>query len=119
MLNLDHLYNNKYKFTLKEAHHFYNASLKDVYFSDKYFECVGGFCTIKAGYSWDGCTVVKDYKETYFASLEHDCLYQYGKKLGIKRKICDLQFYRTMCKWGFKKRKLYYLGVRIFGWLFY
>ena len=27
-----------------------------MYFSDKYFECVGELCTIKAGYSWDGCT---------------------------------------------------------------
>lgn len=120
MQNLKRLFRRKmYKYTLSSNHYFYNVNLKGVYFTSKYFDCLDGHCTIYKGYSWDGCSFVKDYAETYIASLEHDALYQYGKKLGINRKVCDLQFYRTMRKYDFKKRKHYYLGVRLFGWIFY
>lgn len=106
-------------FTLEADHCFYNEKLKYTYFKNEFFECVYGNCVIKKGYSWNGCSFVKDYEETYFASCEHDCLYQFGKRLGLKRKDADLQFYKTMTLYKFSKREKYYLGVRVFGWIFY
>ncbi len=119
MPNLKRLFRRKYKYTLTSNHYFYNINLKGVYFTSKYFDCLDGHCTIYKGYSWNGCSFVKDFAETYIASAEHDCLYQFGYLLGLKRKYADIQFYNTMVDYHFKYSKLYYNGVRTFGFMFY
>ena len=109
----------KYKYTLDKDHYFYIKELEFTYFKDEYFECIYGNCVLKKGYSWNGCSFVKDYDETYYPSAEHDALYQYGRKLKLKRKYADKQFYKSMELYKFVKSEKYYKGVRYFGWLFY
>lgn len=109
-----------------------------VFESELQYECEwftlthGGLLTIKKGYAWDGCTPKKslwnlwivgvpdghiDYRTqkpyTYYASLVHDALYQYGDTVPMKRKQIDGVFLELLG--DFKLAKLYYWMVRIFG----
>jgi hypothetical protein len=91
------------------------------------------------GYAWDGCSPkfkIKDWyfgaweavlnfdtgqSKTYYASLVHDVFYQFSKELRsfIKRKEVDQEFYHILKRDGLRLAEVYYLGVRLFGWLFW
>ena len=88
------------------------------------------------GYAWDGCspkTIILDLifgtpdgrldlrtekPITYFTSMIHDALYQFKEEVGISRKETDILFYLTLKEAKFKWSFIYYLGVRIGGWLY-
>lgn len=92
--------------------------------------------TVTQGYSWDGCTPkvcfldvnfgtpdgVIDSRtkqpKTYYASLVHDALYQFlldGLPLSLAQ--ADACFRRLMAETGFALRTVYWLAVRLVGWL--
>lgn len=91
------------------------------------------------GYAWDGCSpkwkfldiyigtpeavLNKDGStKTYYASMVHDVLYQFRKdikKLGVKRKGADREFYNILKRDGFKLAGLYYGVVRAITWLWW
>ena len=96
----------------------------------------GGLITVTRGYSWDGCTPkfyfldlvfgtpdgVVDKRtgrpKTYYASLIHDALYQFlPDGLPLSRAQADECFLRLMTDSQFALRHVYWLAVRIFGWL--
>lgn len=113
-----------YKYTNDKAYRFYEPTLKDVTFtygSDyaPIFCCNNGYCIIYNGYAWDGCTLAPDFEQTKEASMAHDALYQFGKMLGLNRKIADKWFRKLLIKNNFKYTNLYYYAVRLFGWLYY
>jgi hypothetical protein len=86
----------------------------------------------EGGYAWDGCSpkyaildivagtpdgVVDETTEkpkTYFASMVHDALYQFGRQAKIKRPEADKLFLKMLK--GFKLKYLYYFAVRLLGW---
>jgi len=100
---------------------------------------------INEEYSWDGCSgpawqgktiepeewmpVVKEggyrYATTLAASLVHDFTCQFtseirrktGLSYGVVRKVSDDVFYDVLKKSKFRFRKLYYAGVRVWGWM--
>ena len=100
---------------------------------------MNGEVTIFKGYSWDGCTPkfklfgktigTPDGKideatglpKTYYASLVHDCLYQYSQWLPyyIKRRTIDNLFYKMLKKSGFSAARVYWVSVSVLGWLFW
>jgi len=87
----------------------------------------------KGGYAWDGCSpkfavldivigtpdgVVDETTEkpkTYNASMVHDALYQFAHQAKIKRSESDKLFLKRLK--GFKLKYIYYIAVRIFGWI--
>jgi hypothetical protein len=92
---------------------------------------------ITPGYAWDGCSpkvcildvllgtpdgVVDSttkQPKTYYASLVHDALYQFLLDgLPFHRWQADHCFLRLMAATGFTPRGVYWLAVRLFGWLF-
>lgn len=114
---------------------------EDYAFEDEYFEGIeadlewasihNGELTIKAGYAWNGCSPKKKFfdlfyfgtsdgvidvetghQKAYYASLVHDCLYQYQL---IERKHADRIFYKLLHEAEFAPAKLYYLAVKWFG----
>jgi hypothetical protein len=114
---------------------------RDHYFSDSRGEVrliieVGGRVTVTKGYAWNGCTPkfffldlsfgTPDgavYRPTgrpkaYFASLVHDALYQFlGKDSPISRRQADEAFLRLLTDSRFRLRWLYWLAVRLGGWV--
>jgi len=110
---------NTYKYCNQEDYSFQVPELCGVTFEDTFFSCTHGFMTIKKGYAWDGCTLAPDTDKTHIASMVHDALYQYGKQLKLKRKVADIWFQHLLSSEAFKWSKLYYRGVRMFGWIFY
>jgi len=85
-----------------------------------------------SGYAWDGCTpkynifdlllvgtpdgrtIVSTGKPiTYYASLIHDILCQYGEDIGISRRQADDVF--LIYLGDFELRHLYYVAVRSYG----
>ena len=105
----------KYKHTLKESLYTYSIELKDVYFSNNWLMVCNGFITIKSGYSWDGCTFAPDTIKTHIASCVHDACYQFK----INRFKSDRCFYDLLKQNKFPFAKIYYISVRLFGFLFY
>jgi len=78
----------------------------------------------KAGYSWNGCSLVPDLPGTEMPSQVHDGIYQLVQEGRIpkkhNRKLGDLTF-RDMMKDNdviHPIRWLFYLGVRVGGWAF-
>ena len=91
------------------------------------------------GYAWDGCSPkfkIKDWyfgtweavlnfdtgqSKTYYASLIHDVFYQFAKDIRkfVQRKEVDKEFYNILKKDGMRFAKVYYIGVRIFGWIWW
>ena len=89
------------------------------------------------GYAWDGCSPkgafmqqvwgvpdgvidpATEQRKTYYASLFHDILYQFGKQAGVKRKEADQLFLELMKESNFSWSYIYYFFVRAVGWLFY
>jgi len=100
-----------------------------------------GKLTIKAsrqkGYAWDGCTPkgafldqvwgipdgvidpATEKPKTYYASLFHDVLYQFGKEAGVRRKEADDLFLEIMTESHFLWRYVYYGVVRLVSWGLY
>lgn len=95
-----------------------------------------GRLTVTQGYSWNGCSPkfcffdlllgtpdgVVDKEtgrpKTYFASMVHDALYQFLRvDSPISRRQADGCFLRLMGSSGFSLRYIYWLAVRMFGWL--
>ena len=74
-----------------------------------------GFITVNRDYSWNGCTFAIDTKSTYIASCVHDALYQFK----IDKQKSDLAFYDLLKQNKFPFAKIYYISVRLFGFLFY
>ena len=91
------------------------------------------------GYAWDGCTpkwnalhitwgnfdgqLIKHKNGiyapyTYFASMIHDVLYQYKRCAPVTRKEADRIFLDMLRESGYMWATIYYLGVRMFGWVF-
>lgn len=91
------------------------------------------------GYAWDGCSPkvkIRDVyigilegvlnfdtgqSKTYYASLIHDAFYQFSKDLrsSIRRKEVDEEFYSILKRDGFRFAKLYYIAVRMLGWIWW
>ena len=100
-----------------------------------------GWITIKATkkrpYAWDGCTPkfafldivfgtpdgivnpLTGKPKTYLASMFHDALYQFAPRDLVTRKQVDLMMLDEMKRNKFKLAKLYYLGIRAFGWIYW
>ena len=82
-----------------------------------YISANGNYLRVHKGYQWNGCTGAIDTKSNLRASLLHDALYQLiqcGWK-GMTYKQADELFYLVMKSGGFKFARLYYIGVRLFG----
>lgn len=132
-----------YAYCIKEDYS-YASSIKGRSFENEWFKLdASGNVTVKGtnrlGYAWDGCSPkfkIKDIyfgtpegvlnfntgqSKTYYASLIHDVFYQFSKKLRplIKRKEVDREFYAILKNNAFAFAKLYYIAVRLFGWLFW
>ena len=95
--------------------------------------------TNKRGYAWDGCSpkmkigdiyfgtfeaVLNDdtrQSRTYYASMIHDVFYQFNKDVRsfVSRKEIDLEFYNILKRDDFRFAKVYYYGVRAFGWIWW
>lgn len=92
----------------------------------EWLRIVRGTIFVRAGYSWDGCSSAPDGATdpttgkpiTYYASCVHDALYQFIKTRDFPytRAQCDGIFYRLLREAGFPFARLYWLGVRLFGW---
>jgi hypothetical protein len=92
---------------------------------------------VTKGYAWDGCSPkfcivdilvgtpdgavdsTTKQPKAYYASLVHDALYQFLLDgLPFTRAQADDCFLRLMAVTGFAPRRLYWLAVRVLGWLF-
>jgi len=106
----------RYKFTLTQNLHTYSSELKDVYFSNDWLMVCNSFITVNTGYSWNGCSFAIDTIETYCAGCIHDAFYQFNF---LPRKTADLAFYDLLKQNKFPFAKIYYISVRLFGFIFY
>jgi len=88
------------------------------------------------GYAWDGCSPKVNFLDliigtpdgrmdqrtkkpmTYYASMVHDCLYQYKGEVPITRLEADRLFRDMLKSSGFMWWRVYYLAVRAGGWVF-
>jgi len=100
-----------------------------------------GNLTIKGsnadGYAWDGCSPKTAFldqvwgtpdgvidpntekRKTYYASMFHDALYQFGEQAGVQREEADKLFLEFMKDSKFLWAYPYYFMVRTCGWIFY
>ena len=95
-----------------------------------------GRMTVTRGYAWNGCSpkvcffdlligtpdgvIDPDTRrpKTYFASMVHDALYQFLRaESPISRRQADHCFLRLMAESHFKPRYVYWIAVRLLGWL--
>lgn len=79
-----------------------------------YVKIKDGVVTVFNGFTWNGCTVARDNRDTDKASCIHDALYSV-KSIPLDRKTKDLIFYELLKESNFYARYVYYLGVRTFG----
>jgi len=132
-----------YVYCIREDYR-YQSSVKGREFENEWFRLrKDGTLLIKGthckGYAWDGCSPkikIKDLylgtseavlnldtgqSKTYYASLIHDVFYQFSKQLRscISRKEIDKEFYAILKKDNFRFARLYYFGVRLFGWVYW
>jgi hypothetical protein len=101
---------------------------EELRFSHPYCRIQKGVLTVKRGYQFNGAS-----PRISFMSLEigtpqgrgnytieafavHDALYQFGRKIGLKRSCCDKILLQMLQEKGFPFAKIYYLTVRAFGW---
>lgn len=96
----------------------------------------GGRITVTKDYAWNGCSpkvclfdlswgtpdgvvhALTGRPKTYFASMVHDALYQFLEAGSpLSRGQADQAFLRLMAASEFSPRYLYWLAVRLFGWL--
>jgi hypothetical protein len=104
-----------WKYTLDEPFGDFFRCLDDIRVTEPFLVIDSGFINIPEGYSWNGCSMALDFKGTYYASLIHDALYQYK----VNRAVADRVFYEKMKEDKFKLAGLYYIAVRLFGWMYY
>ncbi|MFA5117221.1 MAG: hypothetical protein WC695_00035 [Candidatus Omnitrophota bacterium] len=122
----------------------YQSSIRGVEFRNKWFQLskdgtVLVLGTNYKGYAWDGCSPkikIKDVylgtfegvlnfssgeSKTYFASLIHDVFYQFSREVRpfIARKKVDKEFYLILKRDGFAFARLYYIVVRLLGWVWW
>lgn len=95
-----------------------------------------GLITVTRGYAWNGCSPKVCFLDlligtpdgavyaptgrpkTYFASMVHDALYQFLRADSpITRPQADDCFLRLMAASEFSLRHVYWLAVRVLGWL--
>ncbi len=95
-----------------------------------------GTITVTAGYAWDGCSpkicafdillgtpdgivhAETGRPKTYYASLVHDALYQFLREAApLTRRDADRFFLRLLKESDFLPAHLYWLVVRVLGWL--
>ena len=95
-----------------------------------------GVITVIKGYAWDGCTPKVCFLDlvlgtpdgvvylgtrkpkTYYASLIHDALYQFlPEDPPLKRAQADRCFLLLMGEHKFALRHIYWLAVRLLGWI--
>lgn len=132
-----------YVYCLKEDH-WHQSLIKGREFENEWFKLGNdGSMIVKGtrykGYAWDGCSPkwkIKDLyigtweavlnwetgqSKTYYASLIHDVCYQFSKDLRpfVKRKEVDSEFYAILKRDDFRFARLYYTGVRLFGWIWW
>jgi hypothetical protein len=132
-----------YIYCIKENYR-YQSSITEREFENEWFKLdPDGEIIIKGtnnqGYAWDGCSPkfkIKDIyigipeavlnfdtgqSKTYFASLVHDVFYQFSKDVRafVKRKEVDREFYAILKRNNFRFVRLYYLFVRLFGWIWW
>jgi hypothetical protein len=131
-----------YKYTLTEDFKKFYPQLANVsfmrYWKDSkgqllYVHIENGFVTISKGYSYDGCTpkfakVKYKGKDVYigtpdglhdelkWASLIHDCLYQFN--IGTFR-TANTIFFNEMELVNWKYSELYYAAVSTIGWFWW
>lgn len=96
----------------------------------------GGRITITRGYAWNGCSPKFCFfdillgtpegvvhartgrPKTYYASLVHDALYQFlSDGLPLRRRDVDRFFLRLLEESQFAPRWIYWVAVRLFGWI--
>jgi hypothetical protein len=132
-----------YVYCLKENYQ-YQSSITNREFENNWFKLSkDGTLMVKGtnckGYAWDGCSPkfkIKDWyfgtweavlnfdtgqSKTYYASLIHDVFYQFAKDVRsfVRRKEVDREFYNILKRDKFRYALLYYIAVRLFGWLFW
>jgi hypothetical protein len=132
-----------YVYCIKENYP-YKSSIAGRQFENAWFRLdLDGMITVKGanglGYAWDGCSPKWKLKEmyfgtpeavlnnetrqsrTYYASLIHDIFYQFSNEVKgiIKRREADEEFYNILKRDGFKMARLYFWGVRCFGWIWW
>ena len=117
-----------YKYTLGCDYTYYDIVPVTILFNNKWLNIVQGDVTISKGYSWDGCspkfklfnhivgTPDGNSNQTKFASCVHDVLYQF-KPEGVLRHDVDLIFLNQLVKAKWSYSTIYYLAVRMFGWM--
>ncbi len=102
-----------------DEHHAYSATTGQLLMS-----FAANTITIRAGYSWDGCSVIGRLLETDAtrrAALLHDGLYQRGRNGGLpeptySRYDADVEFRRVLPLWA---KAPYFLAVVGLGWIVY
>lgn len=122
----------------------YQSSIKEREFENEWIKLSkDGIVIVKGtnykGYAWDGCSpkfkikdlyvgtseAVLNYEtgksKTYYASLIHDVFYQFAKEVRsfVKRKEVDMEFYVILKRDDFGFALLYYISVRLFGWMWW
>ncbi len=121
---------NRTKWTLEEDYRIFYGRAGTYWNSpDGWLAIIDGLWIIRAGYKWDGCTDVLDFKsdldpetqkpKTYYPSLCHDVGYRYldvcPKSFPYNKFKIDFFFFRLLKKFKFRFSKLYFAGVLIFG----
>lgn len=106
------------------------GSFKNKWVSIEIVECAPGrtLIIISMKYSWDGCSVVPDFKGTKWASCLHDAIYQFADDIAREwgwtvRQVlvfADKLFEERMWQDGADPLvvKTYYRGVRVAGYPF-
>ena len=132
-----------YVYCIKEDYK-YQSSITGREFENAWFKLSkDGMVIVKGtnykGYAWDGCSPkfkIKDWyfgmweavlnfdtgqSKTYYASLVHDVFYQFAKdvRLFVNRKEVDREFYAILKRDEMRCAIVYYLGVRLFGWIWW
>ena len=133
-----------YVYCIRENHR-HKSSIKGREFENEWLKLEkDGAITVKGsnktGYAWDGCSPkilkiadmyfgtpegVLNYTtgrpKTYYASMIHDILYQFGKDIKhlVKRREVDMEFYSILIRDGFKAAGFYCWSVRSFGWIWW
>ncbi len=73
-------------------------------------------------FQWDGATLIKTTRKNYYASMEHDAIYDLiiaGLLPKSYRKVADQKYYDSCIFHGTNIvwAKVQYWGIRLFGWM--
>jgi hypothetical protein len=127
-MNISRKWKYAWKYTLGKDEFFIVHMPGAQYFQNEWLEIIPlsegrAQVRIKAGYSWNGCSVVPDAPGTKRASCLHDALYQFSKEIskawGVSvaavLRMADDVFLEIMRRDKCPVAGLYYAGVRVFG----